>query len=349
MVVAWVRKFATQLCRLPVHMSCAVARIALLYVWAPGMLALLGFIWTPSNIETGLTDSSLGGVNAALKDRELQVLHSNTAAWKRSANNKWRADTGSTPGVGIVCSKLVAIREAPAMTDGAKKLIQMGRLCMAEMCTKAAPILIMSVYLHSGANAGPQRLRMFEALMSEVIEQARQMVVLAGDFNESWHTSPFPVYAAHVGLRQLMWEDLRESEQYTYQCAQTRSCIDYVFVSHPVAQGCTRPVIDRCDKLQHALVHMQVSCVKRMLEVKRLPRIVDSEVPRVDEAVGASHWVAFEPYIHDKLSVGEIQQAYDSWVVGVRRLLYPSGHIVKGASLPGHLVRPIHRSVSNDH
>eukprot|EP00971_Amphidinium_carterae_P088839 1758191-Amphidinium_carterae.1 len=291
--------------------------------------------------ETGMTDSALAGANAVLKDKHLQVLHSATAQWKRSTQGTWRADVGSTPGVGIVCSNLLDVRLAQVLTEAAAKLVQGGRLCVAEVRTATAPLLLVAAYFPSGANAGAQRIKMMDSILAEVVEQSRCLVVLAGDFNEDWSSSPLPLMAAHAGLRQVMWQELLPERQYTYKCSATKSCLDYFFVSLPVSQACSRPVIDWGDRLQHALVHFSVSCVRRMLTIRRVPRFVDCAVTRIDERVSVVHWPPFELRVDELLEACRTQDAYNLWVVSVRQLMFPDGHQLKGSSLPGHIVEPV--------
>eukprot|EP00971_Amphidinium_carterae_P189423 3760095-Amphidinium_carterae.1 len=297
--------------------------------------------------ETGLTDSGLSGVNSALRSDELQLLHSGTASWKRNSQGSWRADCGATPGVGILCSTRLDIRLAHTQTEECAKLIQKGRVCLAEIRTHAAPVLLAAVYFHSGALVGPLRVRMLQSLLAEIHLQARELVIVAGDYNEDWMTTPLAIFAAHDGLRQVLWQELRSERQFTYKCGNVKSCLDFVLVSTSVLQGCSRPTIDWRDDLQHALVVFHVACVKRMLVVKRVPRFLDCVIPSIDERVGSALWLQYEQFIDQLLVSGDVQSAYDYWVMGVRQLLFPDdqAHKSKGVSLPGHILRPVELGV----
>eukprot|EP00971_Amphidinium_carterae_P037201 731020-Amphidinium_carterae.2 len=286
--------------------------------------------------ETGLTQSTADAAREVFRSNNMRLLEGHVASWKKNTRAVWRPDTAACPGVAFVVPERMMIRTCELHMPEARQLAQSGRLLIAELMTHARSILVVNVYLHSGAAGQKLRSDAADVVLAEVELHGKPIVIICGDWNESYFSTTLEFPFELCGLHQLPWED--DDDSVTYSSGGITSSIDWVVVSGLALQVASPMRVLGEHSLQHRPVVWSLHLAARTVCMTRMPRVQGLDGPPVDPAYAQLAWEWYQAEIFCLCNTGDVQDAYDLWLsVVVQLLWFDDG---EGGVLPGRVNAP---------
>ena len=186
--------------------------------------------------ETGLTQPSQISSAKLLQAQGYDSCWGQPAQIKANSSGRFRVDKGTTPGVGVIWSRTLAVSPIQPRTEGGKRQYGLGRLVSVWAKIGGSGTLCRNVYGPAGSRAQHERHQHQQDVLQELFAWADTPQMVIGDFNESLPASLLAGELIPKGWRIPIHGG--RTPKVTYRSGNTLSWLDSAFLSPEIDITC---------------------------------------------------------------------------------------------------------------